>query len=329
MGHDPDNTEAIQVIDIEAIDSGPGPFCMSAGLDLKPLISSIEKIGLINSPVLIKNDQERFDIVAGYKRILALKSIGWKTIPCKILPRSGMSDLECLLLGLYENLCVRHFNDVEKGMILKRLSLLVKKTEILKIYMPLLNLPSHEPVLSLYLRIEDELEDIIKASICSNKMSLHAAKMILDLRGDERAGICNLLGELIFNVNQQRQLIEYLGDIKQLSGVSISAIFDSDEIKKIRYDDHLNNPQKVNGILKILRSMIFPRLIESEESFKKIISRLNLPEGVKIVASPYFESPDYQMVIQFKDGAQLKKKIDLLSSSKGLSDIRDPWEKDK
>jgi ParB family transcriptional regulator, chromosome partitioning protein len=321
-------TEGDHLVEINDIVLVPGPFCMSFGFDLAPLIRSIKRVGLINNPLLTKNDRDGFDIVAGFRRILALKFLGWKTIPCRILSGAGMSPLEFLLLGLHENLCMRNFNDVEKGMILKRLSLLVDKNDILDHYMPLLNLPSHEPVLSLYLRVEDELEDKIKTSLCGNKLSLHAARLLLELERDERLGIFNLLDELIFNVNQQKQLIGYLGDIKQLSDVRILDILEDQAIRIIRYDNNLNKPQKVNAILKVLRTRISPRLIESEESFKKMLSRLNLPEGVRIVTPPYFESPDYQMVIQFRDGKELQEKIDRLSSTKGIKDIRDPWEKD-
>jgi ParB family chromosome partitioning protein len=326
MVYDQDIKEGVHLVDINEIVSGSGPFCMSFGFDLAPLIRSIKRVGLINNPLLVEKDRHGFDIVAGFRRILALKSLGWKVIPCRILSGASMSPLECLLLGLHENLCIRNFNDVEKGMILKRLSLLVDKDDILDHYMPLINLPSHEPVLSLYLRVENELEDEIKTSLCVNKLSLHAAKLLLGLEQDERCGIVNLLEELIFNVNQQKQLIGYLEDIKQLRDVKILDILEDQAIRIIRYDNNLNNPQKVNAILKVLRAKIFPRLNESEESFKKILSRLNLPEGVKVVPSPYFESPDYQMVVQFRDGTELQEKIVRLSNNKDIRDIRDPWE---
>ncbi|NIR16796.1 MAG: ParB N-terminal domain-containing protein, partial [Desulfobacterales bacterium] len=48
---------------------------------LKPLIRSIEKFGLINSPIVTKDSEGRMEVVAGYRRILALKHLQWEEIP--------------------------------------------------------------------------------------------------------------------------------------------------------------------------------------------------------------------------------------------------------
>ena len=105
------------LISMEDIDDRPNrPYCMSFEFDLTPLIRSIEKVGFINLPLLIRNEDKTLDVVLGFRRIKALKSLGWEKIPCKIFSESEMSPLECLLLSLNDNLATRTFNEVEKAM---------------------------------------------------------------------------------------------------------------------------------------------------------------------------------------------------------------------
>ncbi len=315
-------------VGIHDIDDRPGPYCMSFGFDLEPLTRSIRRAGLINSPLLIKNSEEKLDIIIGYRRIHALKSLKWEEIPCRIVSKSELSSVECLLLNLHDNLATRRFNEVEKGMALGRLSSWFQKDEIMKHYMPVLNLPSHEPTLDFYLGLEKELGEEIKESIAKGQLSLHAAKQLLEMDDDAKTCVFQLILDLKFNVNQQKQLIEYVSDILRRDDVLIPDILEEKSLKNICCDTRMNNPQKAHAILRMLRSRIFPLLTEAEESFKKITSGLDLPKGVRISHPPFFEAPDYRMEVLFKNGGELKDKIARLSRTKGISRLHDPWEKD-
>ena len=104
------------LVEVNQINENPGPYCMSFGFDLKPLIHSVETFGLINSPIVTKDREGSVEVVVGYRRILALKHLQWKQIPCRDLSHAGFSPLDLLLLNLHDNLTTRLFNAVEKGM---------------------------------------------------------------------------------------------------------------------------------------------------------------------------------------------------------------------
>ena len=61
--------------------------------DITLLKKSLKEIGLIN-PIIVSEDLR---LIAGYRRLLAAKELGWKTIPARIIPLK------------YENL----FEDIE------------------------------------------------------------------------------------------------------------------------------------------------------------------------------------------------------------------------
>jgi hypothetical protein len=317
-----------QQVSSKDIDDRPGPYCMSFGFDIEPLKRSVRRGGLINSPLLIKNRNEKLDIIIGYRRILALKSLSWDTIPCRIVSYSELSDLECLLLSFYDNLSFREFNHVEKGMVLTRLSSWIPRDEILEHYMPFLGLSSHAPTLDFFLKLDKELDEKVKESIVEGLLSLHAAKLLLEMNTDGRLSVFQLMTKLKFNVNQQKQFIEYIIDLSLKNKKTIPEIFKDVSLKNICSDTRMNDPQKAHAILGMLRSWIFPRLTHAEKTFKRMASALDLPEGVRIHYPPFFEAPNYRLEFFFKSGKELMDKVERLSRTEGLLKLRDPWETD-
>jgi len=316
------------LVDTKHMDDQPGPYCMSFGYDQEPLIRSIKRVGLINHPLLIAEQDGKLDIVMGFRRIHALKALNWEKIPCRIVSPSELSHKECLLLNLHENLSFRKFNEIEKAMILNRLSSVIQRHEILKDYMPILDLSPQGSTLDFYLRIEKELNQEAKNMIVKGHLSLQAAKLILEMDDEARSQITGFMKKLKFNFNQQKQLIEYMLDISHKYKKSIAGILEKEPVKKICSDARMNNPQKVNSVLKVLRTIRFPQLAEAEEKFKKNVSRLDLPDGIKINYPPFFEAPNYRMELVFKDGKDLQEKLNQLILKKGLWKLHDPWEKD-
>jgi len=117
-------------------------------------------------------------------------------------------------------------------------------------------------------------------------------------------------------------------DISIKEEKSITQILDEKQLLKLLENKNLNNPQKAKHVLNHLRYRCFPRLMKSEKTFKKNISRLSLPKDVTIQHPPYFETPYYLLEILFKNGKELKEKIDFLSHLDELNSLEDPWEKE-
>jgi len=136
------------------------------------------------------------------------------------------------------------------------------------------------------------------------------------------------LKKIKFNFNQQMQFTEYIKDISIKEEKSIAQILLEKKLLKLLEDKKLNNPQKAKHVLNHLRFRCFPRLIDSEKTFKKNISRLNLPKNVRIQHPPFFETPNYRLEILFRNGKELKEKIGFLSNLGHLESVGDPWETD-
>jgi hypothetical protein len=213
-------------------------------------------------------------------------------------------------------------------MVISRLSKWLRKSDVVENYMPLLGLSAQESTRAFYCRIEDELNEDIKILIINGQLSLQAFKLVLQMDDEAKHAVFKLTTELKFNMNQQKQLIDYINDIKHIKNCPVSEILNIKSIRQIRDHTRLNNPQKVNAMLRELRSMIYPKLMDAEQSFKRMVSALDLPEGVKISAPPFFEAPHYRMEILFESGEELKEKIQQLKRQGGFAQLYHPWEKD-
>jgi len=319
-----------QQINLNQIDDCPGPCCMSYGFDTTPLVDSISRIGLINPPILIEKgegrDEIKFTVVTGFRRIVALKALHVERLSCRILP-SETSPLECLLMNLYDNLTVRELNPVETGMALTRLMELLPKEEVVKSFMPLLNLPSHLDKLHLFIRIEKDLETPAKNLLANGDMSMKATKLLLEMDSTARKRFCRFFSIIKFSKNQQTQFIDFVSDLSHIENNAISGLLEDYALTDIRDDEHMNNPQKARSLIKVLRSRRVPRLVKAEKGFRRMVEKLKLPAGHHIAPPPFFEGPDYRLEISFRNGEDLMEKLMMLTKKEGLVNFDDPWNK--
>jgi ParB-like chromosome segregation protein Spo0J len=315
-------------LDLDHIIEDPGPFCMSFGFDLDPLIRSIREFGLINVPIVVKKGKGRVGVVSGYRRILALKHLQVEKVPCRDVSDSGLSTLQLLLLNLHDNRVTRIFNDVEKAMILTRLVPHVPRQEIIKEYLPLLDLPSRESTLELFLNI-DGLPHFGKEQLAKGALSVRAIRALLEVEPGLRAELLKRILNLKLTFNQQVKFIEMTVDICLRDHINTSELFNQTPFTGIMENEKLNFPQKAKAFLELLRSIRFPSLTHSEKSFRKSISALGLPQGTRISHPPFFEGADYLLEVPFKNGKQLKERIRALDNLDGVETLGDPWQEEE
>ena len=72
----------------------------------------------------------------------------------------------------------------------------------------------------------------------------------------------------------------------------------------------------------------YPSVSKAEREFKKMVSKLNLGEKVRIDHSPSFESPHYRLEILFKDGPSLRGKLENFMRE-DIDILTDPWKKER
>lgn len=312
------------IVNISDIDLRPdGPFCMSFDFNLDKLRGSIAKFGILNPPYIVKNLDDSFSVVAGYRRLLAAKELGWKNAECRLLP-VDFSAFDALMLNLDDNLLHRKLNIIEKGMVIKRIFPFLKKDKIITDYLALLDIPASKHNLELYLKLS-ELDEQIKVSIANEILSLRVVDLMENIDREHRLSINDLFISLKFSFNQQLQLFQFLTEISSREGRSIKKILDDSEISEVLTDKRMNAPQKVKAIIVALKKRRFPSLSVAEMAFKKGLSRLSLPSGVNIIPPAFFEGINYRLEIVFSDGNEIIDKINKLNKLSGLFEVTEFW----
>ena len=75
MNLEPFFTEPPVMMDLDVLDTEPGPYCMSFGFELTALTESIKLFGLLNPPFVTAGAEGKLDVVPGYRRLLAAKAL--------------------------------------------------------------------------------------------------------------------------------------------------------------------------------------------------------------------------------------------------------------
>ena len=106
---EPTNPIPYQEIPLSAVDLEDHAFVVPGDSDLTRLIASMREAGLLNPPWLRARPDDRWQVVAGGKRLMAAAQLGWQAIPARTLPAST-PESHCLLVALYDNAFTRGFN---------------------------------------------------------------------------------------------------------------------------------------------------------------------------------------------------------------------------
>ena len=308
---------------ISDLDLNPGPFCMSFNFSLEQLKSSIERFGVLNAPYVIKDSESRYTVVTGYRRLLAVRDLGWAEVLCHVMP-ANFPPLEALLLNLYDNIVHRKMNEFEKAMVLERLNRYVKKDALINKFMPMLGIPANKQNLDIFLQVP-KLEEQIRTSIATERISLRVAGLMITLDSGDRLKVNELFTALRLSFNQQWEVIQWIVEIASREGRPPKEILEDDALTEIMDNSAMSNPIKLKTIVRILRKRRFPSVVKAENAFKKGVSRLSLPQGLKIVPPPFFEGKKYRLEIGFSQGEELKEKVERLFHQPGLEQITDFW----
>ena len=100
----------IQDLDIYDLKSSPG-FYPSVASGISDLTVSIREKGLLH-PITVRAKEGHFEIVAGNRRYLACRTLGWRKILCHIVE---LDDREAFEISLVENIQRRTLNPLEEG----------------------------------------------------------------------------------------------------------------------------------------------------------------------------------------------------------------------
>ena len=260
---------------------------------------SIRKVGLINTPILKKNPDTEgtYSVICGYQRILACKKLGQLSIDARVI--DGPNDEETLLLVLHDNLASRGFNEIEKGIVLKKfLDIGYSYDRLAAEITLLLEIPPNKNIIEKYLSVL-RLDNEIKQSIARSELELERAFLLITLSDAEREVVYRFLfKESITNTNEAKEAIRNLLDLKLIKKMEMEELLLSDEISHNISDNKSNKRQKGEKLCSLIKSMRYPSIRTKEDEFDKSCRELKLDNDVRVNHSRYFEGDEIRITLK-------------------------------
>ena len=308
----------LKEIELNSINFSDDEFLISYPLKYDNVKESIEKIGLINPPILYVGDAymrplrlNKFKIVSGFKRVFALRDLDRKKISCFIIS-NNYTAIELLQLSILDNSLNRQFNPIEKSIAINKLGKYVPKDNILNNYFKYLGL---EPSEKLYILYESliSLEDDIKLAIANNELSERSGANLLGFSKKDRLALFDFLVQLKPSVSKQNEIIELVFEISKRENISVKNVIRAGEIDTIFSNKKLSVIQKLERVREYLKKRRYPQLTKLEEEFESLKKSIGISQDMKFYPPAFFEGNNYEMYLSFSKISQLKKQITILN----------------
>ncbi len=282
-------------------------FRISYYFSTEGLMNSLKKIGLINPP-LVTFRNHRFILVTGWKRVLACLQLSFPSIPVRI--NEEKDDLQNFLIAIHENLATRDFSLIEKAEIIRRLKALgMKKSHIMRDYLPLLDIPAASSFYEEFLTLA-ELESDLKKVIHEKDIPFSVIQIFLGLKPGVRWLVMPILTPL--GQNKQKEILEDLQEISQRESIEAEEILKSREILSIQSSDKLSPLQKADRIRAWLRKRRYPSFSSWKESFDSTLRKMGWPKEIALKHSLFFEDEDISVAFGFKNKKEFEERVSKL-----------------
>jgi len=310
--------ELIQVLleNIDLSSENYDRYLFSYGHDSSSLTGSLKQVGLIN-PVILKKNRDAdgvYTIVCGYQRVKACQKSGYESIEAKVI--DGLNDEEIMLLALHDNLSSRGFNEIENAIVLKKfLKIGYSYDRLMSEITPLIGVPPNKNIIDKYIDILT-LDTEIKKSVADDDLEPEKAFLLTTLDGVERDIVWRVLfRESNTNVNEAKETIRNLLDLKQIKQTGMVKLLSSEEITHIISDNKSNKRQRGERICRLIKTMRYPVINKKENEFDKLCRELGMDNDVRVNHSRYFEGDDIRITIKASNEEKLRSSIEKLVSN--------------
>lgn len=274
------------------------------------LVQSIKDLG-ITHPVLLAPSGKGYQIVCGHRRVECARLLKLETVPAFVVD-DAPAPAAMLKRNLLENLAQRTYSDIEKGGIVHKLAEAgVPETEIIKDYLPLLDLERSKKLFADLIQCATFSESL-DALLHGLNLPLRVFSILFRWNEEGRAAAETLLNALRPGVNKCRELLELTDETAVKENTSPHAILNRAEIQTPLNDANLPVNEKYEAIHKALRLWRYPVLTDLQKQVYRAIDQLKLDSKIKLRTPENFESDQFKIELNFSSRDELTKQVEQL-----------------
>jgi hypothetical protein len=277
--------------------------------DISALMQSIERVGLINAPVVQSSPGGVLIPVIGRRRVQCLRELGRSEFPAKVLPED-MPVAEGFALAFWDNAAHRNFDPATRAYIVKRLLELISRETVASDFLPTLGVAPKGPRLELLRRIGSMEQSVLKA-LADARINEKTAALLCDLDSRDRMRLLELVESLRLNTNKVYEVISWLVDLSLINEKSIDELLAREEVTCTLTDDS-PLPERAERFRSLLRSWKFPELTLREQEFHRWAREIAQP-GIVVRHAPVFENPECIIEVRVHSLKAAESVIDALN----------------
>jgi len=293
----------IEKIPFTEIDIADETYCITTDHSTDDLEASIQRVGLLNPPVLRKK-ASGYAPVSGFRRIRACLKLGWESVDSRVLDEK-ISDIQCVTIAICENSMQRILNLIETSRALNMLSAHVADVSTRLRITSDLGLPDN-------LRYMGKVEKLsrlpmdVQDAVADESISLSMALALERIAPTDATILCDLFCDLKIGLNKQQEIFTRIKEISAREDISINTLLNGSDFNSIRTNPDFDRTRKREAIRNYLKHRRYPNITKSASRFEAHKQRLNLSRSIKFEPPPYFEGKDYTFKIQFSNLSELK-----------------------
>jgi hypothetical protein len=306
----------LQYLPITQLNVADDSFRITFAPDLETLKRSIKSIGVIQ-PVLARHTVDgAYQIVCGYKRILACQALARQTIPVLVVPHTDMSPMQAFITALHDNVLTRPLNLLEKSIVCARLTQIygVNEDDFVRQYMSLMNEPTSYKTLHLLAGLQNLIEPL-KHHVVTTGINLTCAARIAEFSPSTQQALMDVIRHIKPNSTKLNELLCLIREIASRDAITVEEVLQRYQLLSVVVDGRVTASEKIAALRQTLKGVRLPQMIQRKQEFSKLIQGLGLPETARIATNPYFEDSKMKLQYEFSAPEELSALIEKLQSA--------------
>jgi hypothetical protein len=286
---------------LDEIDLEDATFRISENLDSASVLDSLRKIGQLN-PVVLLDRGSRKVIVCGFRRVRAMERLGESPVFARILSEENCTPAQAFELALQDTLSHRQLGPLEKARVLFKLRVAfgVSEDTLVRVYLPLLDLPPHENVLHAYIAL-DGVRPGLRRCLVEGRLTHSSVEKLAGMPDRVQDNIAALVERIRLSAGLQRKVLTLLEELSAMADSPLDAPLNNPEVPAILEDSRLSPFQKGEKLHEVLYRLRNPRLSRALDRFLAQKKLLGLPGAIRIVPHPFFETADLRVEFDAPD----------------------------
>lgn len=315
-----------QYISMKEIDPENETFRISEEIFSAPLQASIREIGQLN-PVLLLGEERPYRVVCGFRRLHAMRNLGASGVFGRVIEKSDRDSSAAFKLALWDNLSHRQLDPLEKARVLFKLvnDFGVSSYEIIKDYLPLLDLPPHEQVLGNHIMLHGSNPGL-RSHFKKGHLTMTSMEYLAAIPNSSQETIASVMEGIRLSAGLQKKFFSLLQDLAAKNGTSPEVPFKDPEALSTLNDAALSCFQRGEKLFAFLYRRRFPRVTQAGERFLERKRSLDLPGTIRITPAPYFETPDLRVEFTASDPERFRAMAAGLFESSRKPELDDLFE---